>query len=673
MNIFRCLKRICAILLMCLAGYQQAGAQELPMTVNLGMPKADTAEINRLITRSIEIGSRNIDSSLLMLQRTLALSKRAGYTKGEIMSYLGVGIRYVDKRNYTRGKPYLDSALYYTNLYLTQDTSFLRAQVLAYNAMAVYYTNQGNNSQAIRYYYQALDFYKSLPAQDSGLLCMIYSNIGVAFMNMEQQDKSLYYLNRSRQLALLRKDSAQLAQIMRYKGQLFQNALQYDTAEYYFRRAIEFYLRHDNRSSLQGAYYGLGRNYLMQDMDSLALKYFTLSYSQDPDNSENNSSLLQGLGGVYYKLRHYDLAEQYYERALEICKAEDIYNDRLTIYSTLALIYNETGRFRKAFEHQRLYSDLFDSLHNHELARISNQLEVKYRLAEKDKELTLKENLLYRQENRIKEKNLWLLGLGSGALIVIILLVSLYVTKQHKSRLQEEVIRNLEKEREIHVLRARIEGEEEERNRLARELHDGIVVQFSAIKMNLSVLPETHASLEGAADFRKIIRHLDNATVELRRTAHNLLPDSLLKNGLSEAVFYFCKDLEQSSGLQLDFQQYTELPRLNPEIELSVYRIVQELLQNIVKHSGATKAIIQLSYNEGLLNVTVEDDGTGFEPSEGTEVSGIGIKNIYSRASAMGAHLEIESNPGFGATVYFELDVLKTQAAAAPTGIVKNV
>src|SRR5690606_34579591 len=148
----------------------------------------------------------------------------------------------------------------------------------------------------------------------------------------------------------------------------------------------------------------------------------------------------------------------------------------------------------------------------------------------------------------------------------------------------------------------------------------------------LSVLPEAHTSLEGARDFEKIMQHLDNATVELRRTAHNLLPEALLKNGLSEAVFYFCKDVDQSSGLRLEFQQYTEVPRLNPEIELSIYRIVQELLQNIVKHSGAKKAIVQLSFNEGLLNVTVEDDGTGFERVAGKNVSGIGIKNIYARA-----------------------------------------
>lgn len=649
-----------------------SGAQELPSAFNFGLPKADTAEINRLITQSIDVGRRNTDSSLFLLKQTLQLSKRAGYKRGEILSYLGVGVRLVDKRKFVEARPYMDSAVYYVNLYSFQDTSLERLKVLVYNGLAVYYTNQVNNSMAIQYYYKALDFYKSVQLPDSGLLGTIYSNIGAAFMNMDQPDKAMHYLERSRKIALASGDSGQLAHIMRYKAQLFQNIRQHDTATYFAMRAIEYYQRHNFRVSIQNAYYGLARNYLLQDMDSLALKYFTLSYSQDPKKAQSNSALLQGLGGVHYRLKLYDLAEGYYKRALEICEREGLLNDRLTIYSTLSKIYNATGRYKEAYEEQVLYSDLFDSLHNEELARISNQLEVKYRLAEKDNEITQKQNLLYRQQNRIKEKNLWLLGIGSGALVVIILLTSLYVNKQHKSRLQEEVIRNLEKEREIHILKARIEGEEEERDRLARDLHDGIVVQFSAIKMNLSVLPEAHTSLEGSEDFQKIMRHLDDATVELRRTAHNLLPDSLLKNGLSEAVFYFCKDLEQSSGLQLEFQQYTELPRLHPEIELSVYRIVQELLQNIVKHARATKAIIQLSYNEGLLNVTVEDDGTGFERVREKDASGIGIKNIYARASAMGANLEIESKPGYGATVYFELDIIKNRSASGLAGMVKN-
>src|SRR5690606_6538910 len=107
--------------------------------------------------------------------------------------------------------------------------------------------------------------------------------------------------------------------------------------------------------------------------------------------------------------------------------------------------------------------------------------------------------------------------------------------------------------------------------------------------------------------------------------------------------------------------------------ELSVYRIVQELLQNIVKHARATKAIIQLSFNEGLLNVTVEDDGRGFEHIRDKEASGMGIKNIYARAGAMGANLEIESKPGFGATVYLELDIIKNRSAPDMPGVAEKV
>src|SRR5690606_37212107 len=149
---------------------------------------------------------------------------------------------------------------------------------------------------------------------------------------------------RARGIALADADSVQLTHIKRYKARLFQNKGQYDTAAYYAREAIAYYQRHGMKTNITEAYYGLARNYLLQDMDSLALRYFMLSYEQDTVNGRNNSALLQGLGGVYYKLNVYDAAERYYKRALEICEIEGLFDDRLSIYNTLSKIYNETGR-----------------------------------------------------------------------------------------------------------------------------------------------------------------------------------------------------------------------------------------------------------------------------------------------------------------------------------------
>src|SRR5690606_20151980 len=156
-----------------------------------------------------------------------------------------------------------------------------------------------------------------------------------------------------------------------------------------------------------------------------------------------------------------------------------------------------------------------------------------------------------------------------------------------------------------------IAGEEQERSRLARELHDGIMVLFSAIRMKLRQLPKSHRALTTDREFNDLNDELEQAIKELRRTAHNLMPDMLLDGGLAEAVFYFCKSLQQNSPLRINFQLYGNLPRLKEDAELSLYRIIQELVQNIIRHAEANKALVQFNYRDEVLCVTIEDNGKG--------------------------------------------------------------
>src|SRR5690606_3890167 len=121
-----------------------------------GLPKADTASINQLIEASKTVGDRDTDSSLHLLQQTLRLSKQSGYKRGQLIGYLGIGIRLVVKQDFVKARHYLDSALYYANLYGIQDTALSKMKVLVLNAFAMYHVNQGGNAQAINYYYRSL-------------------------------------------------------------------------------------------------------------------------------------------------------------------------------------------------------------------------------------------------------------------------------------------------------------------------------------------------------------------------------------------------------------------------------------------------------------------------------------------------------------------------------------
>jgi signal transduction histidine kinase len=608
----------------------------------------DSAQVSKLIKQSLALKKINTDSAISFLKDALSISRQIGYKEGIGRALLGMSICLMDKKEYVQSK----KILYDAGPYCIKPEKYKTLSTQYYNGLAVVHTIQGSNDSAIHYYYRSLEEMNKRNIKSPAMFLVLYANLGGLLSIMEQPDQSLYYSRKALPLAVQLKDSLMLAQIYQNIGAAFQT-VNIDSSLYYWRIVLPLYKKQGQSRNLQNTYYGMGRVSLFQDSLKKAREYFEAALKADSIAAESNSSLQQGIGGLYFKLAEYNRSISYYRKALKICGEQGLRFDKLTIFSTLATIYDKLNKPQLAFEYQRSYSNLRDSLLNEDNIKTINQLEVKYRTAEKDKELVQKKLQLSQQQSYLRKKNTWIAGISAGALTLIVLLVVSYRANNHKQRLQEEQIQNLNQQQEIMQLKAQRQGEEEERVRLARELHDGIVAQFSAVKMNLSVLPEQHPGLSGAKDFNRIIQHLDNATHALRKTAHNLMPDMLLENGLSEAIYYFCKDLQQSCGIHIDFQQYVDLPRFLSEWELSLYRIVQELLQNVIKHADATQVLVQLSYVAGILNITVEDNGKGFDTTIRGE--GIGLKNIKARINALKGHLDIESRTGSGTMVYIEV------------------
>jgi signal transduction histidine kinase len=225
-----------------------------------------------------------------------------------------------------------------------------------------------------------------------------------------------------------------------------------------------------------------------------------------------------------------------------------------------------------------------------------------------------------------------------------------------KQRLQAEKMDRLEREQEIGQLKAIVKGEEKERSRVARELHDGIVGLMAAIRMNFSTVQHRHQLLE-AEDFREALQQLTDASNEVRQTAYNLMPEALLQGGLIEAVAHHCRAMTENNPLDISFSSIGCLPPMDPDFELSAYRIIQELVQNIVRHSGATQAVVQLNYAENQLDISVEDNGKGIDQDILTSgKKGMGLLNL-SRVKAFNGHIQLNSQEGNGARIYIVFDL----------------
>ena len=159
--------------------------------------------------------------------------------------------------------------------------------------------------------------------------------------------------------------------------------------------------------------------------------------------------------------------------------------------------------------------------------------------------------------------------------------------------------------------------------------------------------------------FERSMDMLDSSIKEMRRVAHNMMPEALVKFGLDTALKDFCEDINQSGALQVVYQSFgMENVQVEQTAAIAIYRIVQELLNNTMKHAAARTAIVQLSKTADGMNITVEDDGKGFDPVILNNAKGIGWNNIQSRVEYLKGKMDVLSAPGKGTSVNIELNTL---------------
>jgi signal transduction histidine kinase len=272
------------------------------------------------------------------------------------------------------------------------------------------------------------------------------------------------------------------------------------------------------------------------------------------------------------------------------------------------------------------------------------------------------------KELTLKKRNLWLFGLSSLTALIIVAFFAMYRNTQQKKKillreaeLNEQKIKELEKEKLLVATRAVMQGEEKERTRLARDLHDSLGGMLSGIKLKISnamkgnvVLPE-----DLAIQFENTLGLLDSTIGELRHIANNLMPESLLKFGLKSSLTDFCNRFNEKEKELVIFQFYGEDQRFESEIEIAVFRIAQELISNSLKHSEATKIEVQVIVDESRICLQVMDNGVGFV-NETAIKKGRGLKNIENRVAALNGQIETQSRPGKGTETMVEFGLTKS-------------
>ena len=333
----------------------------------------------------------------------------------------------------------------------------------------------------------------------------------------------------------------------------------------------------------------------------------------------------------------------------------DLYrkNNKIILYDALSGDYEALGDTEKALYYLNLYLVYQDSVN----VESQNTNLTRFRASERELEI-LKE-----QQASARNKNI-AFGLGGTLFLGSIIAFLVYRNAKRKQRIAEQEkeievqkTEKILKEQELNTIDAMIAGQEKERQRLASDLHDSVGATLSAAKMQFEHLKKHRGSLNNEDElYDRTQLLLEEAYTEVRAMAHTKNSGVIAKNGLLPAVNKLAQNASATGKIQIEVQDYGLDQRLEGSLEIAVFRIIQELVTNIIKHAEASEASISLTQHEDAINVVVEDNGKGFKAGQLSNNSGgMGLGSIEKRVEHMEGQMEVDSTQGKGTSVIIDI------------------
>ncbi|MCS3797592.1 ATP-binding protein [Niastella sp. OAS944] len=629
-----------------------------------GTPLPDTNAVNKLIKRADALREQAIDSAIYLYNQATRASLSLEYNWGVAKAYFGLSRCYNNKEHQQKSLSYARQTL----AWCPDDIRGHELIASTYLALSETYYYQNRLDSCSWYRYAALrelENNKLLSARmQLGVLCSIlqfWLNVHEDIHNDLYIREIVHRINNIERAALANNDSSLLMKIYFHKGGYYNNIGQNDSARYYCERHLELGKALKASPSMTIAtLLNIGLTYMDDKLPERALEYYQKAIDEIPEErrSEYRYFIFARIfQGEAYSMQHnWKKAIAVTEPALEKANSLKIIHLIDHAHKTLADAYEGLGLYKKANEHRKDYSLLRDSLQISQKLEMMYDMEVKYRISDKDKQLAQKELAIERNESRIRSKNFWIIAISAGFVLILAISILIYRNNYHKQTLQAEKIRNLRQDLQIASLQAMVNGEEKERSRIARELHDGIGGTLAAIRLRVSAMVRKYKTVQTSDDFNELTQMLEEASADLRKTAHNLMPEILLQEGLARASTLFCERVRKGHSLQINTEIWGKVRRLPGDVELTAYRIIQELMHNILKHARATQALVQIVFHDTQLCITVEDNGRGM-PEDGSPKEGIGLRTIRERVKLLNGQIDTVSTPGQGTSVYIELDL----------------
>jgi len=558
---------------------------------------------------------------------------------------------------------------------------------------------EGRRQECVDYYNSALHLYKK--NYDTAAMAGVMNNFSLYYSAIGDYDKALECSILNIQYRSIHKETYQYVNSIITLGNIYEKLEEYDTAlakynEAYqlsnqygyshltntalidraiiyfrhqkfteaaseFKRAIDVAQENNNKQLEAKLYSNLGVVYRNQDKIELALESYrkALQLGEIINDEARIEAVYLNMGFLYKENKNYKEAIHFYNLSLPIAVKLQEKVDIQDIYQNLSLIYGETGEYKKAYSYLTLATQYQDSIINKEKVRAIEDMKAKY-----EKERNVAQIKSLQDENRIAELEKKSIqternaAIGISLIVVFLLMLILYFFRMRvrKNRIIAfQRIQQLEDEKKLLAAQSVIVGQENERKRIAQELHDGIGVLLSTASIHFSTVSKKSKDSKTTEIFDKAEQLLKQAGGEVRKISQNMMPVVLSKFGLFEALEDMFDQLDEMKDMHVNTSFSGSKTRLTENLEIMLYRIVQEMVNNTLKHAKAKNIEFSFSKGNGVILIDFKDDGVGFDFDKLPHNSSLGIFGIQSRVDFLKGKLAIESKVGIG--TYYHISV----------------
>lgn len=661
-------------------------------------------QIDELQKQAFElIRKQQFDDSYRLAKQAESLSKEENYTKGIAKSFR-------IQAYYWNHYKQLDSAMYVLQLAEKIEKSLQNRQGLlaVYNTKALLYKKN-------ELYEEALSTYKEgLALVDTNITAQQQSNTHLNIANVYTKkgiyDSAVYHYQQS---LLLQTDSVGQQATITYLnlGNVYSLSTNYTLAETYYRKALQNYQANDNIREIAKIYNNLGALYYEKGDDNRSLLNFqkSLQLKEEINDATDLLDTYLNMAELFHQ-QNTSLALTYLEKAEHLLTSRSDSTNQAKIYIARATIHQQNnnlikaknalemavklsknnkklpwkrylmkkqselaymeGNYQKAYRYRLTYEALNDSLFNEQKLWEIAELQQSFQSQVKKAEISLleKDKVLAEQIAKGKSdenKKLYGFLFALSIIICLVLIIAMYFYKLKKAAHQlakqqkvvaEQKIQNLVDYQELQIINATLAAKEKEKEEIAQELHNNIGSLLTSVKFHFQAFDE---KVIGAHEttrklYEKTNTILDTITDEVRHLSHRFDKNPVPDFNLEEAIVNFSKKVE-SSQLKVDTELYGLDTFQNSQINIFIFRILQELVNNVLKHAAATLLIITITRNSRHINIMVEDNGKGFDSEQIKK--GIGIKNLKKQLTIIEGTCHIDSIRTRGTIITIDIPI----------------